>query len=194
MTNKTVKELEKIISMLPVEDLISIHDWYCNTDGNPNNYIYEMSRFNEMNEDLTPKEIVSSLSDSFNPNDKYFWYGENEKIFSFSYKKDLRKTPCESNFIYADWLLDTETKVYIDTVDLFVEEAIKKMDEKWKEIHERLKNMIDEKVNEIFYDLQTELEIESGDINPMQLLRLEETESNLSDIMLAVLRFEKEWF
>ena len=51
----------------------------------------------------------------------------------------------------------------------------------------RIKDLLDTKVFEIFGELQKELHIESGDIEPMVWLRLEEEEDKLSALIKEIL-------
>lgn len=57
-------------------------------------------------------------------------------------------------------------------------------------MREQILKMISEKVDEIFFDLQTENGIESGDIAPFDDLALENTVETLADIIERVIRYE----
>lgn len=57
-------------------------------------------------------------------------------------------------------------------------------------LNERILNDIDTAVNEIFYKYQTELNITSGDIEPLQQYALDEHQKKLSEIIMDVLQFE----
>jgi len=51
---------------------------------------------------------------------------------------------------------------------------------------EELKEFLDEKINEVFLEYQTRMEIESGDIHPLEALALDELEDQMTDLILRV--------
>lgn len=51
---------------------------------------------------------------------------------------------------------------------------------------EELYNLIEEKNNDIFLEYQKQNGIKSGDISPMQALRLEELQNELADLIMNV--------
>lgn len=55
---------------------------------------------------------------------------------------------------------------------------------------EQILKMLSEKIDEVFFDLQTENGIESGDIAPFDDLALESTIDTLADIIERVIRYE----
>lgn len=57
-------------------------------------------------------------------------------------------------------------------------------------MREQILKMISEKVDEIFFDLQTKNGIESGDIAPFDDLALEDAVETLADIIERVIRYE----
>lgn len=58
-------------------------------------------------------------------------------------------------------------------------------------MNEKVRELLEEKVNEIFCEMQNELHIESGDISPLMSLRLDEDMDNLADIITNILNEQK---
>lgn len=51
-------------------------------------------------------------------------------------------------------------------------------------------NLVEVKTHEVFAEIQKELSIKSGDIDPMQWIRLEEEEQKLSELIKEILVFQ----
>lgn len=51
---------------------------------------------------------------------------------------------------------------------------------------ETLYNLVEERINDIFLEYQTANNIKSGDISPVQALRLEELQNELADLIMNV--------
>lgn len=58
-------------------------------------------------------------------------------------------------------------------------------------MRDKIKGMLDEKVNEVFEEMQSELGIEHGDIEPMMALRLDEELDRLTEMIRDVLGMQK---
>lgn len=56
---------------------------------------------------------------------------------------------------------------------------------------DKIKGLLDDKVNEIFEEMQNELGIESGDITPDMALRLDEEIDRLTEMIRDVLGMQK---
>ena len=56
------------------------------------------------------------------------------------------------------------------------------------ELNGEILNLLDEKVNEIFFEMQTELHILNGDITPLEKLELDNCMEKLADIIETVLK------
>lgn len=54
---------------------------------------------------------------------------------------------------------------------------------------EELYALIEEKVNDIFYDYQTVNGIDNGDISPLHSLKLEEIQNDLAELIIEVGKF-----
>ena len=59
-------------------------------------------------------------------------------------------------------------------------------------LKEKILELLDEKVNEIFFKMQEELKINNGDIYPLDALYLEELEEKLAEHIKDVLMQQKE--
>ena len=51
---------------------------------------------------------------------------------------------------------------------------------------EILYNLVEERINDIFLEYQKQNGIKSGDISPIQALRLEELQNELTDLIMSV--------
>lgn len=51
---------------------------------------------------------------------------------------------------------------------------------------EILYNLVEERINDIFLEYQKQNDIKSGDITPVQALRLEELQNELTDLIMNV--------
>ena len=56
---------------------------------------------------------------------------------------------------------------------------------------DKIKGMLDDKVNEVFAEMQSELKIEHGDIEPMMALRLDEELDKLTEMIRDILGMQK---
>lgn len=55
----------------------------------------------------------------------------------------------------------------------------------------KIKGLLDEKVNEVFAEMQSELGIEDGGIEPMMALRLDEELDRLTEMIRDILGMQK---
>ena len=60
--------------------------------------------------------------------------------------------------------------------------------------YQKICTLIENKVNEIFLEMQNELNIESGDIAPLDALYLEELQGKLANHIEYVLNFQRDDF
>lgn len=58
-------------------------------------------------------------------------------------------------------------------------------------MRDKIKGLLDEKVNEVFLEMQSELGIEDGGIEPMMALRLDEELDRLTEMVRDVLGMQK---
>lgn len=59
-------------------------------------------------------------------------------------------------------------------------------------MNERINELLEEKINEVFYIMQTELNITSGDIAPIDDLDLDMLKNKLAVHIEKILEFQKE--
>ena len=59
-------------------------------------------------------------------------------------------------------------------------------------MNEKINELLEEKINEIFYIMQTELNITSGDITPIDDLDLDILKNKLAAHIEKILKFQKE--
>lgn len=58
-------------------------------------------------------------------------------------------------------------------------------------MRDKIKGLLDEKVNEVFAEMQSELKIEHGDIEPLMALRLDEELDRLTEMIRDILGMQK---
>ena len=58
---------------------------------------------------------------------------------------------------------------------------------------EKITQMLDEKINEVFYDLQTEYGIESGDVEPFDAVWLDKYTEQLAEHIEKIILWEMTW-
>lgn len=75
MENKELKIEEAIEGMCP-EDLLALHNEYCEANNCMDDYVYFMEDFDEILSGYSPADVASVVSggDHFNPNDDYFYF------------------------------------------------------------------------------------------------------------------------
>ena len=64
-----------ILGGMDTEDLVSIHNEYCDNNKYMDDYIYNMCDFDDMNSGRLPSEVLNDIGDNFNINDDYFVCG-----------------------------------------------------------------------------------------------------------------------
>ena len=57
--------------------------------------------------------------------------------------------------------------------------------------NEKIYNLLDEKVNEIFYQMQNEMNIENGDITPLEFFDLDNSLKDLANKIESILKNQK---
>lgn len=67
----------------------------------------------------------------------------------------------------------------------------KRIQDKLNEIKSFAFNLIDEKVNEIFLEIQDANNIDSGDIHPMRAFKLDEVEEELSEVIAETIVYDE---
>lgn len=58
-------------------------------------------------------------------------------------------------------------------------------------MRDKIKDLLDEKVNEVFLEMQSELDIQDGGIEPMMALRLDEELDKLTEMIRDILGMQK---
>lgn len=59
-----------------------------------------------------------------------------------------------------------------------------------KQVKHRAQKLLDEKINDVFFELQEDLGIEYGDIYPLQAVKLDELIENLAELIADVIESE----
>ena len=206
MTNANKKALHAkmlaIINELPIADFVALHNSFCNSEeygGNPNTYIYEMNRFNEMHENMTPEEIVRCTCNSdFDVTDGYWFETDEGGEYSASTREDLIKKGAwlELNTVYADFIIEwcKEKKIEHLTDNKDIIECMNKQKPDftdWKKVEAKVNACLSNGIDELFTDFQTNLKIENGKIHPCDSIELDEKLNELADLIVRVLKYEK---
>lgn len=89
MTKKDLKIKEAIEEMCP-EEIIMLHNNYCEACNGMDNYIYSMDNFDEIMSGTKPWEIARAAfyGTRFNPNDDYFYFNGYGNLESLAYAED----------------------------------------------------------------------------------------------------------
>ena len=58
-------------------------------------------------------------------------------------------------------------------------------------MRDKIKDLLDEKVNEVFIECQSEMSITSGDIAPEMALRLDEELENVAEMITDIVEMQK---
>ena len=91
--------------------------------------------------------------------------------------------------------INTDDKVY--SIEMFLKGWYTEQQIEWiwqpmeQETRNRLSQLMDEKMDEIFAEMQNSLHIEHGDIFPLDAIALDECKENMVEIMERVLDYQK---
>ena len=70
-------------------------------------------------------------------------------------------------------------------------EEIKLLVERFYVMRDKIKSLLDEKINEIFFEMQEELDIQDGGVEPMMALKLDEELDRLTEMVRDILGMQK---
>lgn len=56
----------------------------------------------------------------------------------------------------------------------------------------KVKDMVDEKINDLFYEVQEVLDIQSGDITPGELFDLDDKQEELANLIIEIIKHQYE--
>lgn len=119
---KALEKLEKLLKNLDNNTIIGLHNRYCEINSYYEDYIEDMSSFNEMFCDYKPLELVKSIGDNFSPYDDFYRKGVLE-IESFS---KYENSPVTFYKEIAEYCLDNDddfdNKQIRDLLDEYKEE------------------------------------------------------------------------
>lgn len=201
MTNANKKALHtkllNIINDLPVSDFVAVHNTFCNNEeygGNPNAYIYPMSRFNEMHENMTPEEIVyCTCNSNFDVTDLYWFETPDDGEYSASTRDELVKNGAwlELNTVYADFIIESGNDCGIKAIKDFLNKKLKPDFTDWKKVEAKVNACLSNGIDELFIDFQNNLKIENGNIHPCDSVELDEKLTELANLIIKVLKDEK---
>ena len=69
------EKIRELIENMSNGELRWLWNEYCNKDNRTEDWIYDMSEFDEINKGRMPSDIALSICyGNFNPNDYYFWF------------------------------------------------------------------------------------------------------------------------
>lgn len=79
----TESKIIDVLKAMESEELLEIYTRAIQYNMIQPNHVLIMKEFNEVMEEKSPLEVVSLISSSFNPKDKFFWF-ENQRVYSSS--------------------------------------------------------------------------------------------------------------
>lgn len=119
MLNRDLREeLESLLEDLDIEDLVAVHNEYCEGANYMDDWCYNMCELDEILSGATPTEIINSLNSDFNTNDGYFYYDGYANLSSFSWYGD---SPIDVTAI-ADYILDDGDDFGVSEIENFIAE------------------------------------------------------------------------
>lgn len=79
--------IKNVLEKMNTVDIIAIHNEYCDSSNNMDDYIYSMDEFNEIMENMPPWDIVRAAcyGHEFNPAHDYFWFNGYANLESFNF-------------------------------------------------------------------------------------------------------------
>ena len=92
------EKIKAILEEISTSDIITIHNEYCNESNNMDDYIYDMSEFDEIMGNMTPWEVARCCfyGHEFCPAHDYFRFNGYANLESFDY------APGGNSGIYID--------------------------------------------------------------------------------------------
>ena len=82
--------IREALEAMSAQEIINIHNAYCEATNTTNYYIYAMDDFDEIMEGLTPTDIAWRIyCGDFNPNREYFWFNGYANLESSDYAPDI---------------------------------------------------------------------------------------------------------
>lgn len=96
------EKIRELIDGMGNEDLRNLWNEYCDSANRMDDWIYDMSEFDEQCSGMTPTKVVQSvLCGDFRTNDNYFCYNGYANFESFDFVADGKNSP-----FYIDELID----------------------------------------------------------------------------------------
>ena len=98
------EQIKNALKNMDINDLVNIHNEYCDAANYPDNRIYSMEEFDELMSGSTPWEIArSAFYGDFRPCDDYFYFNGYGNLASF------------------DYIGEDNTPIYIDDIAEYIE-------------------------------------------------------------------------
>lgn len=114
--------IENALRKMSTEDIIAIHNAYCDASNNMDDYIYSMSDFDEVMYGVSPWKVARCcyFGESFNPCRDYFRFNGYANLESFDY------APGGNSGVYtydiAEYIDKNEDALYNDTIQDILDE------------------------------------------------------------------------
>lgn len=123
MENKELKIKEAIEEMCP-EEIIMLHNNYCEACNRMDDYVYFMDDFNEIMSGVKPWEIARAAfyGTRFNPCDDYFYFNAYGNLESLAYAEDAIEETVFPDEI-AEYIADNDDPLDNDTLIGLLEET-----------------------------------------------------------------------
>lgn len=82
-------QIQEVLDKLPTDELVAIHNEFCDEAGHVDNYIYPMDEFDEIMSGTEPWEIArSAFYGGFKPVCDYFWFNGYGNLASSDYPEE----------------------------------------------------------------------------------------------------------
>lgn len=115
------EQLIEYINGMNEDEMVELHNNYCEAEGCEDCCIYSMEELDEVLEGLTPTNILQrAFYGRFNPNDAFFWFNGYANLGSASWENKL---PIYASDI-ADYILTNEDALGNDEIQYMLNREI----------------------------------------------------------------------
>lgn len=79
--------IKNALEKMCTADIIAVHNEYCDSSNNTDDYIYSMDEFDDIMGGMLPMDIVRAafFGHEFNPTNNYFWFNGYANLESFDF-------------------------------------------------------------------------------------------------------------
>lgn len=115
------EKIKEYVESLTNEEKRSLWNEYCNADNRADDWIYNMSEFDDINEGKTPSDIALNICyGDFRATDNYFWF-DGYGNFESSDCIDNDSSPFYVDEL-VDYIIENDNDLYDDNIREILEE------------------------------------------------------------------------